>query len=343
MFVDTAGDEMELMRCIGQSAMTCIVSGGYLYPVPHSRTVHWCYAVLPPVPADMADGCYQVDDPKKLRKMLSYAGSYADIEVASGGSVGDYFLVRDCHGSVRVGPLIKNACINGPEEYAPSLPAAIGEAVFGGEDLMKLRNLALCCSKVANGGGKFIGIWIEADGTAVATDGKIMAWTLLREKPGHPVWFPGSLALAMSGRGKRAALTLYGGNAWKWASDGLRYYMYRDYTSGAGYVNWHRVVPERRDFVSLPSGALRLGKDDLKARAVSFRPAELGLDDDMKLMLNPAYAELARKLVTRPFPAGVSVSVDREKWQSQGDRRVLNRPVWFRGGGYDVLVMPMWL
>jgi len=339
MFVDTAGDEMKLMRCIGQSAMTCIVSGGYLYPVPRSRTVDWCYAVLPPVPADgMADGCYQVDDTQKLRKMLSYAGSYADIEVASGGSVGDYFLVRDCHGSVWEGPRIKNLY----EEHAPSLPSGIGEAVFGGEDLVKLRNLALYCSKVADGGGKFKGIWIEPDGTAVATDGKIMAWTLLREKPGHPMWFPGSLVLAMSVRSTFAVLTLYGGNAWKWASDGLRYYMYRDCTFGAGYVNWRRVVPERRDFVGVPSGALRLGKDKLKLRQVPFRPAELGIDDDVELLLNPVYMELVRKTVAGKGRANVDVGVDRERYSSYGaGRKCLTGPVWFRGGGYDVLVMPM--
>lgn len=84
MFIEKRGDEMKLMKCIGQSALYLVVEDGKAYPIPRAGAM--MHRILPgiPVGGDVRDGTYTVDDTKALRSLLSEAGDYGRLRVFPG-------------------------------------------------------------------------------------------------------------------------------------------------------------------------------------------------------------------------------------------------------------------
>ena len=346
MFVEESGDELRLMRCIGQSAMRCVVDRGRLHPAPHSR-VGWCYELLPGIEVKgMEDGCYEVNEMYDLRKMLSHADRYKDVYVdndTSDGSNGCHFKVTDCHGDVWAGPSIRRCAFASEDDklkYEPFIPHdLVPEAcLIDGDDLKALKGLAPLCG---DGEGhdsrrKLADVWIEEDGTAVATDARIMAWRKVKA-PGRTLCIPGTLIASA----KNSLIVWQKGSLnWSYAvADGFKAYMFENDTAGDGkWINWRRPVPESPEFTEIDRKALSLSGDELKATVDSFAPPEMRLrENGYEIQLDPKYVEAVRKLMCR---GTVSMYADRDKFVSYGGREQLRGPVWFRTYGTDVLVMP---
>ena len=343
MFIEESGEELKLMRCIGQSALRCVVDRGMLHPAPHSR-VGWCYEFLPGIEVrDMEDGCYEVNEMRDLRKMLSHADRYEDVYVdndTSEGSSGCHFKVTDRHGDVWLGPRVKKCTFASEDDkfkYEPCIThdMYLDARLIDGDDLKALKGLASLCGDSRY---KTRDVWIEEDGTAVATDSRIMAWRKIKS-PGQTLCIPGMLIAEAK---KSLIVWQKGSLRWSYAQvDGFRMYMFENDTAEDGeWINWRRPVPESPRFTAIDRGVLSLDKENLKKTSIRFSPPEMRFAEfGFELLLDPRYVEAVRKLMGRG-KVGMYTDIDKFVDYGDGDGRHLRGPVWFRTEGTDVLVMP---
>ena len=343
MFIEKRGDEMKLMKCTGQSALHLVVEDGKAYPVPYEGSMRM-YSILPGIPGgeeDVPDGTYTVDDMKALRSLLFEAGNYECLRVFPGTGDGVISLALKVEGGVIPGPRMKREkwqSSAAEAEHAPHLHHFAHGMTFRGDDLARLKKLARVCSGTGGRYEKLRGVWVEADGTAVGSDAYRMAWTELEFAPPVPLWIPASL---IESARKSVIVEWTPGAEWAHgAADGFLEYLWRDPTYKDGYVSWRRPIPENPELrpLAFDFKALRaVGKDGTGRRRTEFSPEGLFPDGTTCLMdadqLESVPRILGRKGVTAFTDCGRLVWYDRAEYSIS--------PVWFRGGGIDMLIMPM--
>lgn len=342
MFIEKRGDEMKLMRCIGQSVLHLVVEDGKAYPIPFERSARM-HRILPDIPCGetMRDGTYTVDDMRSLRSLLSRAGEYARLGAQE--CTGHMRMLLDGRlddGEPLPGVIAKKEKwqdADAEAKYAPHLLHFMHGTTFGGDDLARLRKLAHVCR-----GGfarhRATGVWVEHDGSAVATDGYRMAWTELEFAPPVPLWIPASLIKSAR---KSIIVEWTPGSAWAHGvTDGFLEYLWEDPTYKDGYVDWRRPIPERPDLrpLAFDFKALKaVGKDETGRRRTEFRPDGL-FPDGVACKMDAEYLESVPRVLGRK---GLKAYAVRGSCIRYDGAEYSMSPVWFRGGGIDMLIMPM--
>lgn len=347
MFIEKRGDEMKLMKCIGQSALYLVVEDGNTNPIPCAGGMRM-RRILPEIPgADgVCDGTYTVDDVKALRSLIFKAGSYDRLRVFPGTGDGVISLALKAEGGVIPGPRMKKVKwqdADAASEYAPHLRYFGLGMTFRGDDLARLKKLARVCGKAGHKYGKLRGVWVEKDGTAVGSDGFRTAWTELEFAPPSPLWIPAPLI-----KSARASIIIEWTPGAQWAhgvADAFLEYLWEDPTYKDGYVNWRRPIPERPDFrpLAFDFRALKaVGKDGTSRRRTEFRPEAL-FPEGMSCKMDAEMLETVPRVLGRK---GLRAYADTESpgaWQRWESMDYYIRPVWFRAedGRVDMLIMPM--
>ena len=341
MFIEKRGDEMRLMKCTGQSVLHLVVEDGKAYPIPRAGGMRM-RRILPGIPGaeDVRDGTYTVDDMKALRSLLFEAGSYGRLRVFPGTGDGVISLALKAEGGVIPGPRMKKekwTDADAEAEHAPHLHHFMHGMTFRGDDLAKLKKLTRVCDDTGNK-YKLCGVWVETDGTAVGSDAYRMAWTELEFAPPVPLWIPAHLI-----KSARKSIIVEWTPGAEWAhgvTDGFLEYLWEDPTYRDGYVKWRRLIPERPELRPLTfdfSSLKAVGKDGTGRRRTEFRPEGL-FHDGVTCLMDAGHLESVPRVLGRKGLEAYAVH-ECYSWYDGAEYSI--SPVWFRGGGIDMLIMPL--